>query len=189
MYINYAHIKSESSFDMSITYSRKEMTMAFRIIYLPPFTAVTSGVDPNFDFSPEGMLGKFDAYFSKIKPMPKDNFMPRDFLFFNKEKGGMEWWYALSDGMPDGGYSKVNFDGGYYLTYAYKDGDEDENGRLYNEALKYIENSGIFELDERAGHYAMGHIITPAEIIEAQGFAQMETMIPIKLKKSGKQTY
>jgi len=28
----------------------------------------------------------------------------------------------------------------------------------------------------------MGHIITPPEIIKAQGWAQMENFIPIKLK-------
>ncbi len=33
--------------------------MEVRIISLPPFTAVTSGPDPEFDFSPTGILGKF----------------------------------------------------------------------------------------------------------------------------------
>jgi len=45
--------------------------MEFRIISLPPFKAATSGVDKNFDFSADGILGKFDAYFSAIKPMPE----------------------------------------------------------------------------------------------------------------------
>lgn len=157
--------------------------MEFRVIYLPQFTAVTSGTDPDFDFSSEGKLGKFDAYFSTIKPLEKDNFMPRDFLFFNKEAGGMEWWWALADNMADGGFEKVSFEGGYYLTYFYKDGDEEAGNRLYEEAMKYIEESDILELDERPGHYSMGHIITPAPIIKAQGYAQMETFIPVKLKE------
>ena len=76
----------------------------------------------------------------------------------------------------------IDFDGGYYLTYAYKDGDEKTNKKLYDKALKYIDDSEIFELDVRSNHYAMGHIITPAEIIEVQGWAQMETFIPIQLK-------
>lgn len=156
--------------------------MDFRIIYLPPFTAVTSGVDPCFDFSPNGILGKFNAYFSEIKPLPQDNFRPRDFLFFNKEAGGLEWWFALAEGMSDGECERVDFDGGYYVVYNYKDGDEEENGRLYNEAIKYIQNSDIFELDERPNHYSMGHIITPPEVIEAQGFAIMESFVPVKIK-------
>ncbi len=40
--------------------------MDFRIVYLPPFEAVSSGADKEFDFSPEGILGKFDAYFSAM---------------------------------------------------------------------------------------------------------------------------
>jgi len=50
--------------------------MKFRIVSLPPFKAASSGVDKNFDFSAEGILGKFDAYFSDIKPLPRDDFMP-----------------------------------------------------------------------------------------------------------------
>jgi hypothetical protein len=34
----------------------------------------------------------------------------------------------------------------------------------------------------KRGLYAMGHIITPAEVIKAQGWAQMETFIPVRLK-------
>ena len=49
--------------------------MDFRIISLPPFTAATSGPSPAFDFSPEGVLGKFNAYFSSIKPSPRDSLL------------------------------------------------------------------------------------------------------------------
>lgn len=157
--------------------------MEFRIISLPPFTAVTSGVDPEFDFSSEGILGRFDNWFSTIHPKPRDSFRPRDFLFFNKEDGGLEWWYALAEGMPDGGYPKVQFEGGWYLTYAYMDHDEEENHRLYGEAMRFLEESGQFEPDERPGRYSMGHIITPPEITQACGFAQMEAFIPIRLKQ------
>lgn len=156
--------------------------MEFRIISLPPFKAASSGVDKNFDFSEDGILGKFDRYFSAITPSSRDNFMPRDFLFFDEENQGMVWWWALSDDMNDGGNKVVDFEGGYYLTYVYRDGDEETSGKLYNEAMEYIKNSEIFELDVRSNHYSMGHIITPKEIIHAQGWAQMETFIPIRLK-------
>lgn len=157
--------------------------MDFRIIYLPPFKAASSGVDKNFDFSSTGILGKFDKYFSAIKPSDRDNFMPRDFLYYDEQQQGMVWIWALSEGMSDGGNTLFDFEGGYYLTYAYKDGDDETNAKLYKEAMKYIENSEILELDIRPNHYSMGHIITPAEIIKAQGWAQMETFIPIRLKK------
>lgn len=91
--------------------------MEVRIISLPPFTAVTSGPDPEFDFSPTGILGKFNEYFSAITPSPRDSFMPRDFRFYNKEANGLEWWYAIEENISDGGLAKVEFDGGMYLTY------------------------------------------------------------------------
>jgi hypothetical protein len=158
--------------------------MKFRIISLPPFNAATSGVDMKFDFSSDGILGKFSEYFSAIQPSSRDDFMPRDFLFFDEINQGMVWMWALSEDMDAKDHEQIAFEGGYYLTYAYKDGDEDTNGRLYGEAMEYIKNSEVFELDIRANHYAMGHIITPGEIIKAQGWAQMETFIPIKLKLS-----
>lgn len=156
--------------------------MEFRIISLPPFKAASSGIDKEFNFSQSGILGKFDEYFSAIKPSERDSFMPRDFLFFDEEKQGMVWWWALSEDMDEGSNEVVDFEGGYYITYAYKDGDEETNSKLYNKALEYVKNSNIFEVDIRQNHYAMGHIITPSEIIKAQGWAQMETFIPIKLK-------
>lgn len=156
--------------------------MEFRIISLPAFKAASSGVDKHFDFSLEGTLGKFDTYFSAIKPCDRDSFMPRDFLYFDEEKQGMVWIWALSEDMNDGGNETIDFEGGYYLTYVYKDGDEETSRKLYEEAMEYINNSGVLELDIRPNHYSMGHIITPAEIIQAQGWAQMETFIPVKSK-------
>lgn len=155
--------------------------MDFRIIALPPFTAVSSGVDPAFDFSETGILGKFDAYFSAMQPLPRDCFMPRDFLFYDREKNGLVWWWALAEGMDDGGFAHVEFEGGYYLCYHYIDHDEETNERLYNEALQYIADSGVLALDERPNHYSMGHIITPAAIAGKLGFAVMETFIPVKI--------
>lgn len=160
----------------------KQDRTKFRIIELPPFDAVSSGVDKDFDFSEKGILGKFGRYFSDIKPTDRDRFMPRDFLFFDKTQNGLVWWWALAPGMDDGSYEHVHFDGGYFLTYTFVDQDNETNNRLYQEALEFIEESEIFELDERENHYSMGHIITPEKIIEKQGFSMMETFIPIKLK-------
>lgn len=158
--------------------------MEFCIIELPPFTAASSGADPNFDFSENGILGKFDAYFSAITPAPGDRFMPRDFLFFDPEKNGLVWWWALAEGMDDGGFERVQFDGGYYLCYHYRDGDEETGGRLRQEALAFLAQSPDVELDERPNHYTMGHIITPKEIAKKQGYALMETLVPIKIRES-----
>lgn len=42
--------------------------MDFRIIELPAFEAVSSGVDPEFDFSAKGALGRFNAFFRQSNP-------------------------------------------------------------------------------------------------------------------------
>lgn len=154
--------------------------MKFRIISLPPFRAASSGADKDCDFSPSGILGKFHAYFSAIRPCPRDSFMPRDFLYYDEQAQGMVWMWALSEGMDAGGFDVIDFEGGYYLTYVYRDGDEQEHERLHGEAMQFLEQSEILASDIRPGRYAMGHIITPSAIIDAQGWAQMETFIPVK---------
>ena len=159
--------------------------MEFRVIYVPSFKAASSGVDAIGDFAPGRVLDKFNSYFSKIEISERDRFAPRDFLYYDEEKQGLTWIWALCEGMNAGGNEIIDFEGGFYLTYAYKDGDEEANRRLYAGALQYIEDSGVLETDIRPGHYPMGHIITPAEINEAQGWAQMETFIPVKLKAKG----
>ena len=69
------------------------------------------------------------------------------------------------------------------MTYTYRDGDQEANAKLYQEAAACIEASPVLEPDVRPGHLSMGHIITPPEVIAAQGWAQMEAFIPVKLKK------
>ena len=162
--------------------------MEFRMIELPSFKAASSGPDPEFDFSEQGTLGRFDAYFSKIFPSPRDSFMPRDFLYFDPSAGGMVWIYALTDDMEAEDHEVIDFEGGYYLTYAYKDGDEEAGQRLFEEARKYIEAHEQLELDVTDKRFLMGHIITPKEIIEQQGWAQMESFIPIKLLNNRKES-
>lgn len=154
----------------------------FRIISLPPFTAVKSLVDKSFDFSPSSPLGLFNTFFSQIRPLPNDSFIPRDFLYYDEVHQGLVWMYALIPGLNTEGFERFEFDGGMYLTYVYKDGDDQTNAKLYQEALSMIKQSTAYELDIRPNHYPMGHIITPADLIAKQGWAQMETFIPIKLK-------
>ena len=56
------------------------------------------------------------------------------------------------------------------------------SGMANQEVLEYIASSDVFELDERPGHYSMGHIITPPEAIPALGNGMMEAFVPVKLK-------
>lgn len=94
----------------------------------------------------------------------------------------MVWILALSEDIDAGGYEVIDFPGGCYLCYAYKDGDQEANQILWNKAMAYVASQNSFELDIKPGRYAMGHIITPPEIINCQGWAQMESFIPIRPK-------
>lgn len=155
--------------------------MNFRIISLPPFKAVTSGLDKVGDFSDDGILRSFDKFFSSVTPKPSESFMPRDFLYYDEEQQGMVWLWALTENGETGGFETMDFDGGLYITFAYPDRDGQAHDRLQKEVLDYVENSDFLELDIRPNHYSMGHIITPKAVMEAQGWGQMEVFIPVKI--------
>lgn len=93
----------------------------------------------------------------------------------------MLWLYALTDEQDAGDFEVVDFEGGLFLTYVYEDGDEVASQRLFSEAKEYIESLTYLELDISEKRLMMGHIITPQEIVEKQGWAQMESFIPVKL--------
>lgn len=156
--------------------------MDYKIVYVPPFKAVSSGLDKEFDFSEDGILGKFNNYFSKLKPKSEDNFSPRDYLYYDSKNQGMVWIYALTDYMNTEGFETFDFDGGNYLIYEYIDGDDERREELYNIAMDWIKSNDKIELDERENHYSMGHIITPRDIIDALGHAYMRAYIPVKIK-------
>ena len=80
-------------------------------------------------------------------------------------------------------YELIEFEGGLYAAAMSVDGDDDIANRVYAGILKWIESSG-FELDERPGHRAMGHMLNPTdEIKEALGYDQMDLYVPIKIHK------
>ncbi|MNN02114.1 hypothetical protein D3C81_1147600 [compost metagenome] len=70
----------------------------------------------------------------------------------------MVWIWALTESGETGGFDTLDFEGGYYLTFDYRDGDDEARDKLYQEALHYIEQSAIFALDIRKNHYSMGHM-------------------------------
>ncbi|MHA6530782.1 GyrI-like domain-containing protein [Paenibacillus sp. BAC0078] len=156
--------------------------MNFRIISLPSFKAVISGVDKAGDFADNGVLRSFDKFFSSITPKPHESFMPRDFLYYDEEKQGMVWIWALTESGETGGFETIDFEGGLYITFSYRDGDSETHDKLHQETFGYINDSPVLELDIRPNHYCMGHIITPKSVIDVQGWAQMEVFIPVRLK-------
>lgn len=153
----------------------------FRVVEIPPFDAITSGVDRDADFSEDGILGAFGRFFSALEVPDRDRFLPRDFLLHDPDQQGLVWWWALTPGQDRGGYGTVRHPGGWYLSYSYRDGDAATHNRLYREAKDYIATHPQLELSEGEGRYGMGHIVTPQDLIAAQGWAQMVVYVPVRL--------
>ena len=87
----------------------------------------------------------------------------------------------LRRAFPTAASLRRTFPAGLYATYVWRDGDEAENARLYRRTLEEIEATGTLMPDDTRP--AMGHIITPPEVQRALGYAQMETFLPIRVKK------
>ena len=81
--------------------------MDFRIISLPPFKAASSGIDKEFNFSPDGILGKFNKYFSAINLS--------EFWYFRTGYPSKSLWYGTY----------------YYTTRDYKSTRMGTNGSVY----------------------------------------------------------
>ena len=130
-----------------------------RIIELPKCKMVSSGyADDGNPFAEGGKLDSFSIWFSSMDAGRTDKFFPRDFMWFDREKQRLVWYYALTDGITDtGGFDVVDSEGGLYAAHISKDGDDADGERVYAGIKKWIAESECFELDERPGHYDVFH--------------------------------
>lgn len=151
-----------------------------RIVQINPFKAFSSGAD-----TIENVMGPFqewqEAHNHLVRKMMYGS---PDFLWFEEDKA--VWVWAVEDGVTEtdvAPYELIEFEGGLYAAAMSVDGDDDIANRVYAGILKWIESSG-FELDERPGHRAMGHMLNPTdEIKEALGYDQMDLYVPINIHK------
>ena len=82
-----------------------------------------------------------------------------------------------------GRYEIIDFEGGLYAAAMSVDGDDDIMNRVYSGIMEWLQTSG-FELDEREGHRAMGHMVNPTDDIKkGLGYRQMDIYVPIKLRQ------
>ena len=152
-----------------------------RVIRLPACKMVTSGMDTGAPFAPGGKLSRFDAWFSRIDSAGA--FMPCDFLWYDEDARGMEWWFVYAEGMDTAGFDIVDFPGGLYAAAISVDGDDADGTRVYEGIKSWIEKVGCFSLDERPRHRTMFHVPTPPAAKEAMGFHQLDVFVPIKINE------
>ena len=130
------------------------------------------------------VINGFGKWFSAFDKYRKGlSFSPLDYMFFEPDGRGM-WLYALEDWVTENdtnGYEIIEFDGGLYANAVSVDGDDDINGRVYVGIKTWVESSG-FELDERAGHQTMCHMIVGEEMNRGLGYKQLDIFVPIRLR-------
>ncbi len=149
-----------------------------RILLLPECKMVSSG----YGFFGEEKFDRFSDWFSNLDNGGNYTWqIPKDFAWYDPEKGSTVWWYVKPDYDVDiQDFDIVDFEGGMYVTAVSRDGDDEDGNRVYAGIKKWIEKSDILELDERPGHYTMFHITTHKYIKETFGFHQMEILVPVK---------
>ena len=102
---------------------------------------------------------------------------------YGREEQAHIYYYFIPDGeTPDCDYDIIDFEGGLYAVAAAIDSNSEDEQRVYGGIKEWVENSNVFDLDERPGHYDLCTIITPEYVSEAMGYEQLEIYIPIKLK-------
>ncbi len=47
--------------------------------------------------------------------------------------------------------------------------------------VQWIQDSGIYEMDDRPGHRGMGHMVGGSNVQRSLGFGQQEIFFPVKL--------
>jgi hypothetical protein len=155
----------------------------FKVIEIPKFKAVSSGLD-----TWENIFGKngFDNWLEEHKKMIREAFPYEgcDFAWHEEDKFNWIWsvedWVTEADTSP---YKLIEFEGGMYVVGIADENDETDCGEVYNGLIKWIQDSNVFESDDRPGHRIIFHRIGCGKIQEILGMAQQEMFVPIKIKK------
>lgn len=152
-----------------------------RIMSLPACKMVSSG----YGFFGDEKFDRFSEWFGKLSNDGEYVWeMPKDFAWYDPEKGANMWLYVKPDYDVDiQDFDIVDFEGGLYVTAVSRDDDDEDGGRVYAGIKKWIEKSDMLELDERTGHHTMYHVVTPKRIKEDFGFHQLEILVPVKKRE------
>ena len=149
-----------------------------RIVTLPACRMATSGVKQGDNHE------RFSKMWGRLDSQRKDRFFPRDFMFYDHEKGNTVWWYAVEDWVTEDdteGFKIIDFDGGLYATAVGRDFLGDIAMNAYNGIKDWVAKHDNFELDERPGHYVMFHATGPDYAL--LGYTQVEYFFPIRIVK------
>ncbi|KAF0193946.1 MAG: hypothetical protein FD169_2163 [Bacillota bacterium] len=153
-----------------------------RVVELPRCSMVSSGCSTEQDpFTEDGLLMRFDRWWSAVDAERQDKFFPRDFMWFDRERNGLVWYYAASP-MPatTEGFEIIDFPGGMYAAAVARDGDDEDGNRVRKTIADWIVDSGSLEFDPSRGHSELFHVITSTAAAEALGYSQLEILVPVR---------
>lgn len=150
-----------------------------RLVELPACRMVTSGVEQGDNHE------RFNKLWGQLDAKRKDRFFPRDFMYYDKEKGGSVWCYAIEEWVSEKdteGFEMIDFEGGLYATSIVHDFDMNEVIRAYNGIKEWIAQHHNFAFDERPGHAVMFHVTVP-DTSKLLGYRQVEYFFPVKIRE------
>ena len=122
----------------------------------------------------DGKLEAFDEWFGGLERA----MFPKDFLWFDKIRGGFVWYYVYDEtlAVPDE-FEVIDFPGGLYAVATGIDGEGDDEAAAA--VREFLSRKSCFERDP--SREMLGNVITPPAAGEAMGYNQMDYYTPIRL--------
>jgi hypothetical protein len=155
-----------------------------RVVEIPKFKAVTSGPD-TFDsiFGEDGFGQWIESHQHLVKDLL---YASPDFLWHEDDDINKSVWiWAIKDCVTEADttpYKIIDYDGGIFVVATADENDNNDLNEVVSGMLNWIENSDVFERDERPGHKGMGHCIGCNVANKVMGITQQEIFLPVKLK-------
>ena len=156
-----------------------------RVVEMPKFRAVTSGSDTFDSIFGEGGFGQ---WLETHQQLFKESLFGHAYDFmWHEEPGKATWIWAVKDEVTEADtapYGIIEYDGGIFVAATADETNNDDLNEVVGGMVNWINNSGVFEQDERPGHRGMGHCIGCNVANKAMGITQQEMFLPVKLKEN-----
>ena len=158
---------------------------SIRIIEFPKCKMLSSGYCKMDEepFAEGGKLHQFEICWSEYDKKRVDKWFNRNFIVDGGVEQGIIWYYALPDNaIVDCYYEIIDFEGGLFASDVAILGNTGDESRVYGAIKDWVNQSELFELDERDGHYNWSSGVSPGWLQKAMGYMQLEIYVPIKLR-------
>lgn len=158
------------------------------VIEIPKFRAVSSGPDTFGNLFGES---GFDQWVGAHQHLFRDLlYASPDFMWHEEDNlDKTVWIWAVKDDVTEADtapYEIIEYEGGIFVVATADETDHNDLNEVVSGMINWIENSDVFERDERPGHRGMCHCIGCNVANKAMGITQQEIFLPVKLKENKK---